>query len=469
MMQEYSTINRETTNRETINRLRIAYLTQGNPHDKRAWSCSLYYVGQALQKHCGDVTCLGPLPLPTPGLLARLKAKSSLLLFHRRYLHETSLRAARSLGAACSGAIDCASRGSGLSLPMGQAQLIAPPHRLDAIKAGISSPDVIIAVASEAAIAYLETETPVVLVGDTTYAQAVGYIPYYARLSARSLHEIDAIERRVFAKVRASVFSSEWAARFVIEHYHVDPRHVYVVPFGVNLDHIPEAAIAAARAPSAQCRLLFMGVDWQRKGGEIAYETLLALRALDIDAELIVCGCTPPTRLAHPHMTVIPFLDKNDPRQQQQLEQLFITAHFLLLPTRADCAPNVFREAAAFGLPVITTNTGGVSSIICDSENGSMLPLSARGGDYAALIARIYRNEEQYTRLVGASRAAFEQRLNWDAWGQSVHAILLKELGYDERDQSTPSTINREATKELGSDEPSSSKDCFSDIRNGTG
>jgi glycosyltransferase involved in cell wall biosynthesis len=460
MMKEYSTINREPTNREpTGARLRIAYLTQGNPHDKRAWSCSLYYIGQALQKHCGDVICLGPLPLPTPGLLARLKAKSSLLLFHRRYLHETSLRAARALGAACGGAIDYASSGSGLSFPMDQAQSIAPPQRQDsnasdAIKATIASPDVIVAVASEAALAYLETETPVVLVGDTTYAQAVGYIPYYARLSARSLHEIDAIERRVFAKVRASVFSSEWAARFVIEHYDVDPRHVYVVPFGVNLDHIPEAAIAAARAPAAQCRLLFMGVDWQRKGGEIAYETLLALLALDIDAELIVCGCTPPTRLAHPHMTVIPFLDKNEPRQQQQLEQLFITAHFLLLPTRADCAPNVFREAAAFGLPVITTDTGGVSSIIREGENGHMLPLSARGADYAALIARIYCDDEpyneagEYTRLARASRVAFEQHLNWDAWGQSIHDILLKELG---------------------SDEPSLSKDRFSDIRNGTG
>lgn len=397
----------------TDRRLRIAYLTQDDPHDKRAWSCSLYYMGNALAQYCGDISYVGPLPLPAPGLFDRLRAKSLQLLLRRRYLYETNLRAARAVG------------GRFIASP----DLSRPSRPLDSLSGGevISRSDVIVAVASEAAIAYLKTETPIVLVGDTTYAQMVDYLPYYTRLAASTLREIDTIERRVFAKVRASIFSSEWAARFVIERYHVDPRHVYVVPFGVNLDSIPGPDVANARAPSETCRLLFMGVEWERKGGALAYKTLLALRAMGIDAELIVCGCTPPARFHHQHMTVIPFLDKNDPRQQQQLEQLFMTAHFLLLPTRADCAPNVLREASAFGLPVITTDTGGVSGIIRDSENGYMLPLSARGDDYAALIARIYGDAEQYMRLVRASRAAFEQRLNWDAWGRGIHDILAQE------------------------------------------
>ncbi|MGB8348233.1 MAG: glycosyltransferase family 4 protein [Ktedonobacteraceae bacterium] len=419
---------------EQEQRPRIAYLTQGDPHDKCAWSCSLYYIGQALEQHCGAVSYTGPLPLPTPRLSDRLRAKSSRLL-RRRYLYETNLRAAYTCG-----------QQAARKLAVG----------VDSLSGGevILRPDVIVAVASEAAIAYLETETPIVLVGDTTYAQLVGYFPYYTGLDARSLREIHSIGQRVFAKVRASIFSSEWAARFAIDRYHVDPRHVYVVPFGVNLDSIPGPAIANARARSETCRLLFMGVEWQRKGGDIAYQTLLALRARGTDAELIVCGCTPPAQLVHKHMTVIPFLNKNDPRQQQQLEQLFITAHFLLLPTRADCAPNVFREASAFGLPVITTDTGGVSGIIRDGENGYMLPLSARGDDYAALIARIYGDEEHYTRIVQSSRAAFEQRLNWDAWGRSIHDILVQEL------EMGTSTANYAQ---------SSSEHRFSDIRTGTG
>jgi glycosyltransferase involved in cell wall biosynthesis len=126
-------------------------------------------------------------------------------------------------------------------------------------------------------------------------------------------------------------------------------------------------------------------------------------------------------------MTIIPFLDKNDARQAHELEKLYAMSDFLILPTRADAAPNVFKEANAFGLPVITTDTGGIASIICNGENGYMLPLAARGDDYADLIAGIYHDKQRYLRLAQSSRAAFEERLNWDVWGRRVHEILMKE------------------------------------------
>src|SRR5207248_2243957 len=102
--------------------------------------------------------------------------------------------------------------------------------------------------------------------------------------------------------------------------------------------------------------------------------------------------------------------------------KLLMLTDFLLVPTRADCAPIVFGEADAFGLPVITTNTGGVSEIVRDGENGFLLPYGTRGVDYAEVIARIYSDDERYAELVQASRAAFEDRLNWDAWGDRCQA-----------------------------------------------
>src|SRR5690242_4821324 len=55
---------------QNTSRLRIAYLTQLDPFDKRSFSSGMYYMGQALQRHCGEVTYLGPLgsynPLSRP-------------------------------------------------------------------------------------------------------------------------------------------------------------------------------------------------------------------------------------------------------------------------------------------------------------------------------------------------------------------------------------------------------------------
>ncbi len=151
---------------------------------------------------------------------------------------------------------------------------------------------------------------------------------------------------------------------------------------------------------------------------------IMQIKKKSISAELIVSGCAPPNEFSHERMKVIPFLDKNDEKKREELNKLFVISDFLLLPTRNDCTPIVFCEANAFGLPVITTNTGGVSGVIQDGGNGFMLPLSARGTEYAALIAEVYSDDQRYTRLVQSSRAAFDDRLNWDAWGSSVKKLL---------------------------------------------
>jgi glycosyltransferase involved in cell wall biosynthesis len=121
-------------------------------------------------------------------------------------------------------------------------------------------------------------------------------------------------------------------------------------------------------------------------------------------------------------------LDKNDPAQYNEMTQLYREADFLLLPTRNECFGIVFCEANAFGLPVITTQTGGVPEVVRNGENGFVLPLKARGDAYARLIASIYGDDVRYTQLVLSSRAAYDERLNWDTWGIAVNTIITDML-----------------------------------------
>src|SRR5205807_2455437 len=88
---------------------------------------------------------------------------------------------------------------------------------------------------------------------------------------------------------------------------------------------------------------------------------------------------------------------------------------------------NVIGEANAFGVPVITADTGGVADVVRNGENGYALPFEARGEAYAQIIAELYRDEQRYRQLAQSSRAAFEDRLNWDVWGRCVHDIIVKE------------------------------------------
>ena len=150
---------------------------------------------------------------------------------------------------------------------------------------------------------------------------------------------------------------------------------------------------------------------------------------MGIKAELIVCGCVPPRSVTHAALKVIPFLDKKDAQQARELEKLYSMTDFLILPTRADCAPNVFREASAFGLPVMTSDTGGIADVVHNGENGYILPFGARGEAFASIIADLYRDEQRYREMMYSSRAAYDERLNWDTWGNRVRDILVQEIG----------------------------------------
>lgn len=381
--------------------MRIAYLKKVDTRDRRTYSGIPYYIARTLKKHCGEVVHLSPIPCANSleAQVGRAINKITLRLFGKEYQYHDSFLMSRFFARVAR------------SWLAGQ------------------SFDVIITYAGNTELAFLKTDIPIILIHDTTERLLIdNYYPFWKKLMKISIYEMNTIQDMVLKKASAVIYPSAWTARSALEDYGADPRKVHVVPFGANLDETPPREVALARRKSEYCRLLLLGVDWTRKGGEIAFETLLKLEEMGIEAELIVCGCTPPEEVVHKRMKVIPFLDKNDERQRRDFEQLLLSVDFLVVPSRVEAYGIVFCEAAAFGLPVIATNTGGVSQIVREGENGYLLPLEARGEAYAEVIASVYRDDERYVQLVRTSRIAFEERLNWDVWGVAVKHILTEVL-----------------------------------------
>lgn len=383
----------EQNKQNTQKPLRIAFLTTLDPRNRRSWSGTIYYIAQALEKHCGEVSYIGPIT-SNERLLGKVLHKASQRLLKKNFEYNHSF-------------------------------LVAKKHaRIAEERLAGGSFDLIITPIGTTEIAFLKTDIPIVLVGDATFHLVHNYYPQFSNLLDISVREGNAIEDMALKKSKLLIYSSEWAAQSAVEDYHADPQKIHVIPFGANFDTPPARELVLQRKRSDSCKLLFMAVSWERKGGEIAFETLLKLEEMGIKAELTVCGCVPPPQFTHERLKVIPFLSKNDPQQRKELDNLFLTSDFMLLPTRSDCTPIVFCESSSFGLPTITSDTGGVPSVITEGENGFMLPLLARGADYAKIIADVYQDEQRYAKLVLSSRASYEQRLNWDAWGLAMKEIL---------------------------------------------
>ncbi|EAW37162.1 glycosyltransferase family 4 protein [Lyngbya sp. PCC 8106] len=282
--------------------------------------------------------------------------------------------------------------------------------------------DLIFAPVSSKELGFLETDLPIIYLSDATPKLIKQTYKIYS--SEEEFLQASQQEVVAFKKATKVIYSSEWAAHSAINDYEVDPNKIEIVPFGANVDKVPEASETLKKCLVSKCHLLFIGKDWERKGGNIAYQTLLSLLDLGVDAELLMIGCVPPSEYQHEKLKIIPFLNKNIPEEQEQFSQLLLNSHFLVFPTRADCSPIVICEANAYGIPVITTDAGGIPTILKEGKNGYILPLSAGGDEYAKKIAANFSNKETYEQLVRSSRKEYDERLNWNKWAESMYKIM---------------------------------------------
>jgi glycosyltransferase involved in cell wall biosynthesis len=372
---------------------RIAFVTIGDPGKVRFWSGTPFHMAKSLASVGNEIIHVGPL-------------NASMLPVYQAYSRLCRTFDRRGPSPFHAGPV--------------AAQYAADASR----KIRAAAPDIVFAPAGSPFAWGIPADIPLVYASDATFRLIENYHPHYRKLSAAARASADRVERDTIARANLLLYPSKWAAESAVRDYGADPAKVHVVPWGANLEEAPDRASVLNERRPGPCRLLFVGVNWEEKGADDAVGTLIELRARGIDAELVICGCTPPKPFEQDGLTIVPFLDKNDPAQRARMSQLYHDADFFLLPTRADCFPMVFCEAAAHGVPSIARATGGVPSAIIEGETGIVMPPNATRGDYATVIADLFANPDRLARMKRSSRDAYEARLNWQAWGRRLSELI---------------------------------------------
>jgi len=285
--------------------------------------------------------------------------------------------------------------------------------------------DFIFVARSSTEMSLLKTDIPIIFYSDTTFRLLYNYYDWFSNFMHISEIEGNSIERRAISKSDIAILSSEWAAKSVIDYYGAPRKKVHVIPFGPNVDNIPTKEDALTTKDRQKCKLLFVGIEWERKGGQIAFETLLALKKMGLNASLTVLGCEPPENIVDDDLIVIPYLNKNIEEESRKFNSLFKESHFFILPTKQECFGVVFCEASAFGLPSLSTDTGGISTAIKNGVNGYRFNMSADGDKYAEKIYSIFTDyKNKYIPLCTSSRDFYEKELNWESFGMSIRSIM---------------------------------------------
>ncbi len=220
--------------------------------------------------------------------------------------------------------------------------------------------------------------------------------------------------RRALSRARLVVFPAQWQVDEALA-YGADAGRVRVIPFGANVvDPVtPGSQIEKNHIERTSCRMLFVGKDWLRKGGDIAVETLLELRSRGINASLDVVG--PPERPAqtvdglHWHGA----LRKSDPGELERLDRLFRLSHVLVVPSIFEGFGIVFAEAAAYGVPSLAIDAYGVKGAVSSGRSGVLLPPGSSPQAFADVIHRWIDQPEQYNGLCVGAREFYETDVNW--------------------------------------------------------
>lgn len=286
---------------------------------------------------------------------------------------------------------------------------------------------VVISVVNAALVAELAGSVPVLNVSDSTYDLMRTEHEVFWSLSKATAARAEEDELSSILRSVHNSFSSRWAADSAIRHYGARSKDVSVISWGCNFDTVPGTEVRSTTLARDECRLLFIGGEWERKGGDIvcAAAEILASKGIPLRVDLV--GVPPPDQLAskawlHSHG----YLSKADRSDLILLHSLMRDADLLFLPTRKDCTPMVFAEANAFGTPALTRDVGGVADVVHDGANGIVLPEKAEPTDFAAAIECLWNDPERYAQLRVSARREYQNRLNWDVWARMIAGIIDK-------------------------------------------
>ncbi|MFJ6572647.1 glycosyltransferase family 4 protein [Streptomyces sp. NPDC091292] len=245
--------------------------------------------------------------------------------------------------------------------------------------------------------------------------------------------DLDARERTTLRAVSATVATSAWAARRLIDHHGLAPARVHVAAPGTDI---------APLAPGTDgiSRLLCVASVTPRKGQHRLVEALASIAdlpwscvcvgGLDHDPGYVAAlralvdthGLGDRVRLA-------------GPRTGADLAASYAAADLMVLTSSAETYGMAVTEALARGIPVLATDVGGLPEAIGRAPDGAVPGMLLPPGDPAALATALRRWFGEHETRRRLKQAARRRRTALDGWATTALSLsgVLEQLRRDTR------------------------------------
>lgn len=258
-------------------------------------------------------------------------------------------------------------------------------------------------------------------VTDCTVVQALESGEFaISQASSKAAREAIDCQREVFHACAKVLTVTQWAANSVVRDYGVPAERVAVVGGGANVP-----ATLPRRIDRERPYLLFVGMDWEQKGGPLLLEALELVRARRPEVGLKVVGCQPD--VTADGVEVIGHLSKTDPAARQRLLELYAGASCLPLLSRFDTFGHVLVEAQLFGVPVVALPGQGRPEALRHGETGLLVDQPTPKAVAEALLGVLDDDLDGRQAMSRAARAFAQAQCTWPV----VVNRVLRELSID--------------------------------------
>jgi hypothetical protein len=237
----------------------------------------------------------------------------------------------------------------------------------------------------------------------TTYDDmTVGQFAALNGLPPRVVAPWAARQARALRDAAACCVTGAWVTQGLMAEYGVARERIAEVGIGANVVSPP-----VEHRDWSVPRFLFIGVDWERKGGDRVIAAFRELRSAVPQATLELIGRTPG--VSEPGVTDHGWIDLRTPDGEERLQDAFRRATCFVMPSRFEPFAIVHAEAGLAGVPSIGTTVGGVDGVI--GPAGVTVP----PGDHATLVRAMRELADPETaRGYGAVAREHALRFTWE-------------------------------------------------------
>ena len=216
-------------------------------------------------------------------------------------------------------------------------------------------------------------------------------------------------EKSIYQNAALNFTMSSNVSRSMREDYSCSPEKIELVYCGANVGVKQDENFGDRRFSNQN--ILFVGVEWERKGGPVLVEAFKSVLETYPDATLTIVGCQP--KLDLPNCNIVGRVPVQDVKQYYQQASVFC------LPTTSEPFGIVFLEAMAHKLPTIGSDIGAIPEFIIEGKNGYRVEPN-NPQQLAQKIVELISSPEKCKAFGEYGHELFWNRYTWKKTGSRI-------------------------------------------------